>query len=39
LILPKPMAAPHRDTRPVQVLLPQPEITKGGLIIPPGSVQ
>ena len=37
MILPKPMPAPHRDTRPVQVLLPsapRERRTPGGLIIP-----
>ena len=40
-ILPKPMRAPHRDTRPVQVMLPPSapgeRRTASGLIIPAGA--
>jgi hypothetical protein len=36
MILPAPLPGPHRDTRPVQVLLPSApaNITAGGIIIP-----
>ena len=37
MILPAALPAPHRDTRPVQVLLPQLNVSKGGIILPPGA--
>lgn len=37
MILPTPLRGPHRDTVPVGYRAPQPNISKGGIIIPSGT--